>query len=107
MVVNGLVAEELGIASGVGCASGFSQPNMAIGYALALMTDVVGGATPQTEDKAQQGWVAFTAELAVCYVIIFTKVFILYFLFFILISNIIRHVFIISPTAGELLEHMP
>ncbi len=57
VVVNGPIAEELGIASGVGCAGGFSHPNMAIGYALALMTDVVGGSTPQTEDKTQQGWV--------------------------------------------------
>lgn len=57
VVVNGPIAKELGIASGIGAASGFSHPNMAIGYALALMTDVVGGSTPQTEDKTQQGWV--------------------------------------------------
>lgn len=57
VVVNGKIVKDLGIASGVGAASGFSQPNMAIGYALALMTDVVGGSTPQTEDKSSLGWV--------------------------------------------------
>lgn len=57
VVVNGPIAKKLGIASGTGAASGFSQANMAIGYALALMTDVVGGSTPQTEDKTQLGWV--------------------------------------------------
>ncbi len=57
VVVNGEIAKKLGIASGVGAASGFSRPNMAIGYALALMTDVVGGSTPQTEDKSSLGWV--------------------------------------------------
>jgi hypothetical protein len=55
-VVNGPIAEEIGLASGTGAAGGFYQANASIGYAVALITDVVGGSKPPKADLSSQGW---------------------------------------------------
>jgi hypothetical protein len=55
-VVNGPIAEEIGLASGTGAAGGFNQANTSIGYAVSLITDVVGGSKPPSPDKSSLGW---------------------------------------------------
>ena len=55
-VVNGPIAKEIGLASGTGAAGGFNQANTSIGYAISLITDVVGGSKPPAPDKSTLGW---------------------------------------------------
>lgn len=55
-VVNGPIAKEIGLASGTGAAGGFNQANVSIGYAISLITDIVGGSKPPSPDKSTLGW---------------------------------------------------
>lgn len=55
-VVNGPIAKEIGLASGTGAAGGFNHANASIGYAISLITDIVGGSTPPSPDKSSLGW---------------------------------------------------
>ncbi|MDR3590558.1 MAG: hypothetical protein P4N41_12970 [Negativicutes bacterium] len=56
IMVNGPIAKEIGLASGRGAMGGGYQANTSIGYAIALITDVVGDSRPQTNDNTAQGW---------------------------------------------------
>lgn len=56
VVVNGPIAKKIGLASGTGAAGGMYQANASIGYALSLITDVVGGSKPPLPDKSTLGW---------------------------------------------------
>lgn len=56
IVVNGPIAKEIGLASGKGAMGGGYQANTSIGYAIALITDVIGDSRPQTNDNSAQGW---------------------------------------------------
>lgn len=55
-VVNGPIAKEIGLASGTGAAGGFNHANVSIGYAISLITDIVGGSKPPSPDKSTLGW---------------------------------------------------
>jgi hypothetical protein len=56
IVVNGPIAKEIGLAAGRGAASGAYHANTSIGYAIALLTDVLGDSRPQTNDQSTLGW---------------------------------------------------
>ena len=56
VVVNGPIAKKIGLASGMGAAGGQYQANTAIGYAISLITDVVGGSKSPLPDKTTLGW---------------------------------------------------
>ena len=64
-MVNGPIAEEIGLASGSGAAGGMYQANTSIGYAVSLITDVVGDSKPQTNDKSVLGWSGNTISTVV------------------------------------------
>ena len=51
-LVNGPIARELDLASGTGAAGLWYQPNAAIGYAIGLVSKVVGGSRPPDQDKS-------------------------------------------------------
>jgi hypothetical protein len=51
-LVNGPIADELGLASGTGAAGLWYQPNTAIGYAIGLVSKIVGGSRPPHQDKS-------------------------------------------------------
>jgi hypothetical protein len=51
-LVNGPIADELGLASGTGAAGLWYQPNAAVGYAMGLVSKVVGGSRPPDQDKS-------------------------------------------------------
>ncbi len=51
-LVNGPIADELGLASGTGAAGLWYQPNAAIGYAMGLVSKIVGGSRPPDQDKS-------------------------------------------------------
>jgi len=55
-VVNGPIAKDIGLSGGTGAAGGFNQANTSIGYAISLITDIVGGSKPPTPDKSTLGW---------------------------------------------------
>lgn len=55
ILVNGPIAEELGIASGAGATA--LSPNINIGYFVNLVGDVLGGSKSPSPDKTDQGWV--------------------------------------------------
>ncbi len=52
LLVNGPIADEIGLASGTGAAGLWYQPNAAIGYAIGLISKVVGGSRPPDRDKS-------------------------------------------------------
>jgi hypothetical protein len=56
VVVNGPIAKKIGLVSGRGAAGGGYQANSSIGYALSLITDIVGDSRPQTNDQSTLGW---------------------------------------------------
>jgi hypothetical protein len=51
-LVNGPIADELGLASGTGAAGLWYQPNAAVGYAMGLVSKIVGGSRPPDQDKS-------------------------------------------------------
>jgi len=51
-LVNGPIAHELDLASGTGAAGLWYRPNAAIGYAMGLVSKVVGGSRPPDQDKS-------------------------------------------------------
>ena len=51
-LVNGPIADELHLESGTGAAGLCYQPNAAIGYAVGLISKVVGGSRPPDRDKS-------------------------------------------------------
>jgi len=55
VIVNGPVVKEIGIASGQGAAGPEHHANASIGYAINLISDVVGGSKPPTPDKSVLG----------------------------------------------------
>jgi hypothetical protein len=65
VMVNGPIAKEIGLASGRGAASGMHQANTSIGYALSLITDIVGDSKPQTSDQTTLGWSGNTISTVV------------------------------------------
>jgi hypothetical protein len=52
LLVNGPIADELDLASGTGAAGLWYQPNAAIGYAIGLISKIVGGSRPPDQDKS-------------------------------------------------------
>jgi hypothetical protein len=52
LLVNGPVIEELNLAYGTGAAGLWFQPNAAIGYAIGLVSKIVGGSRPPDQDKS-------------------------------------------------------
>jgi hypothetical protein len=52
LLVDGPIADELGLASGTGAAGLWFQPNAAIGYAIGLISKIVGGSKPPHRDKS-------------------------------------------------------
>jgi hypothetical protein len=64
-VVNGPIAKKIGLAGGTGAAGGMFQANTSIGYALSLITDVVGGSKPPMPDKSTLGWSGNTVSTVV------------------------------------------
>ncbi|MBV8085511.1 MAG: hypothetical protein JO247_11920 [Chloroflexi bacterium] len=52
LLVNGPIVKELGLAYGTGAAGLCFQPNAAIGYAMGLISKVVGGSRPPDHDKS-------------------------------------------------------
>src|SRR5581483_7932575 len=51
-LINGPIIDELGLAYGTGAAGLWYQPNAAIGYAMGLISKVVGGSRPPDHDKS-------------------------------------------------------
>jgi len=64
-VVNGPRVKKLGLAGGTGAAGGTYQANTSIGYALSLITDIVGGSKPPIQDKSTLGWSGNTISTVV------------------------------------------
>jgi hypothetical protein len=52
LLVNGPIADRLEIASGTGAAGLWYPPNAAIGYAIGLISKIVGGSKPPDRDKS-------------------------------------------------------
>jgi hypothetical protein len=52
MLCNGPIIQELGLAVGTGAAGLCYQPNAAIGYAIGLISKIVGGSKPPDRDKS-------------------------------------------------------
>lgn len=52
LLVNGPIASQLEIASGTGAAGLYYRPNAAIGYAIGLISKIVGGSKPPDRDKS-------------------------------------------------------
>jgi len=52
LLVNGPIADQLGLAYGTGAAGLCYQPNAAIGYAIGLVSKIVGGSKPPDRDKS-------------------------------------------------------
>jgi hypothetical protein len=52
LLVNGPIAAEIGLAAGTGAAGLFYPPNAAIGYAVGLISKIVGGSKPPDQDKS-------------------------------------------------------
>jgi len=65
VMVNGPIAKKIGLASGKGAAGGMQQANTSIGYALSLITDVVGDSRPQSNDQSTLGWTGNTIATVV------------------------------------------
>jgi len=55
MIVNGPIVKELGIASGTGALGGEQPVNIALGYFVNLVGDIVGGSVPPDADKSTLG----------------------------------------------------
>lgn len=56
VIVNGPIVKELGIGYATGAAGGWYLPNVCIGYAISLITDIVGGSKPPDADKSSLGY---------------------------------------------------
>jgi len=52
LLVNGPITAEIGLAYGTGAAGLFYPPNAAIGYAIGLISKIVGGSKPPDQDKS-------------------------------------------------------
>jgi hypothetical protein len=52
LLVNGPIVDDLGLAYGTGAAGLCYQPNAAIGYAIGLISKIVGGSKPPDRDKS-------------------------------------------------------
>ena len=52
LLVNGPIGPRLGLAAGTGAAGLWYQPNAAIGYAIGLISKIVGGSRPPDQDKS-------------------------------------------------------
>ncbi|MFO8144044.1 MAG: UGSC family (seleno)protein [Dehalococcoidales bacterium] len=65
VMVNGPVVEQLGIATGTGAAGPGYHPNVSIGYALSLITDIVGGSISPNGDKSTLGWAGNTVSTVI------------------------------------------
>ena len=65
VMVNGPIVEELGIATGTGAAGPGYHPNVSIGYALSLITDIVGGSISPYGDKSTLGWAGNTVSTVI------------------------------------------
>ena len=55
VIVNGPIVDEIGLASRQGAAGSGHHANAAIGYALNLIADIVGGSWPPSPDKSTLG----------------------------------------------------
>jgi hypothetical protein len=52
LFVNGPIADDIGLAFGTGAAGLYYPPNAAIGYAIGLISKIVGGSKPPDRDKS-------------------------------------------------------
>ena len=55
VIVNGPIVKEIGLASGQGAAGKMHHANASIGYAINLISDIVGGSKPPSPDKSTLG----------------------------------------------------
>ena len=55
IILNGPILDELGIAYGTGCLGGHHPVNIALGYFINLVKNIVGGAIPPDLDKSSLG----------------------------------------------------
>jgi hypothetical protein len=55
VIVNGPIVERLKLASGTGAFGGEQPVNVALGYFINLVGDIVGGSVPNEQDKSSQG----------------------------------------------------
>jgi hypothetical protein len=65
IMVNGPIVDDLGIETGTGAAGPGYHPNVSIGYALSLITDIVGGSISPYGDKSTLGWAGNTVSTVI------------------------------------------